>query len=119
MGVTLQRYTGISYYGNTWLIFNDKGVKDNADYYINNVLKPFHTKDVPRMFPGRGKEMMFHQDSTSSHTTKTTIDFLNKRKVKSITPAEWMSKRNDATHPYGIWGILKGRLQKRKIYIIT
>ena len=48
-------WTGVSYYGKTSLIFNDKGFTVNADYYINNVLNPFLTVDVPRIIPGREK----------------------------------------------------------------
>ena len=62
-------WTGVSYYGKTSLNFN-------ADYYINNVLKPFLTKDVPRMFPGRGKVMVFYQDSASSRTAKKSTNFV-------------------------------------------
>ena len=44
-------WAGVS--GKTSLILVDKGVKVNADYYINTVLKPFLTKDISRMIPGR------------------------------------------------------------------
>ena len=71
-------WAGVSYYGKTSLIFIAKGVEVNANYYINKVLKSFLTKDVPHMFPGREKEMVFHQDSTFNHTAKRTINFLNK-----------------------------------------
>ena len=71
-------WTGVSYYGKISLILIDKGVKINADYNINKVLKQFLTTDVPRMFRGQ----VFHQDSAFSHISKKTIDFLNKRKVK-------------------------------------
>ena len=78
-------WTGVSYYGKTSLNSFNKGVKVNADYYINKVQKPFLTTDIPRMFHGRGKEIVFHQDSTISRTAKKTIYF---RKVKFITPIE-------------------------------
>ena len=87
--------------------FNNKGVKVNADYYIGHVLKPFIEKDVPRLFPGRAREMVFHQDSASSHTARKTLDFLQKRLVQYMTPSEWMPKSPDcAPMDYGIWGIL-------------
>ena len=37
-------WAGISFYGKTSLIFINKGVKVNSDYYINSVLKTFLTK---------------------------------------------------------------------------
>lgn len=114
-------WAGVSYYGKTSLRIIDRGVKVNSDYYINKVLKPFLDKDVPRMFPaGKEKDMVFHQDSASSHTAKKTIEYLKKRKTKFITPDEWMPKSPDAAPmDYGIWGILKRRLQKRKIYTMN
>ena len=113
-------WAGVSFYGKTSLRFINKGVKVNSDYYINSVLKTFLNKDVPRLFNGHENDMVFHQDSASSHTSKKTIEFLKKRKVSYITPSEWMPKSPDcAPMDYGIWGILKRRLQKRKIYTLS
>ena len=113
-------WAGVSYYGKTSLRISHKGVKVNADYYIGHVLKPFIEKDVPRLFPGRAREMVFHQDSASSHTMIKTLDLLQKRRVQYITPSEWMPKSPDcAPMDYGIWGILKRRLQKRSIYTLN
>ena len=113
-------WAGVSYYGKTSLRIINKGVKVNADYYIDHVLKPFIEKDVPRLFPGRAREMVFHQDSASSHTARKTLDFLQKRQVQYITPSEWMPKSPDcAPMDYGIWGILKRRLQKCSIYTLN
>ena len=75
---------GASYYGKTLLQIINKGVKVNADYYIGPVLKPFIEKDVPRLFSGLALEMVFHQDSASSHTARKTLDFLQKRRVQYI-----------------------------------
>ena len=48
-----------------------------------------------------------------------TIAFLNKRKVKYIAAAERMPKSLDAAlMDFSIWGILKRRLQKRKLYTL-
>ena len=85
-------WAGVSYYGKTSLRIINKGVKVNADYYIGHVFKSFIEKDVPRLFPGRAREMVFHQDSASSHTARKTLDFLQKRRVQYITPSEWMQK---------------------------
>ena len=113
-------WAGVSYYGKTSLRIIDKGVKVNADYYIGHVLKPFIEKDVPRLFPGRAREMVFHQDPASSHTARKTLDFLQKGRVQYITPSEWMPKSPDcALMDYGIWCILKRRLQKRSIYTLN
>jgi hypothetical protein len=70
----------------------NNGVKINAKYYINKVLKPFLKKDVPRLFPGRENDMLFHQDSVYCPAIKMTINYLNERKVNCITPTESMLK---------------------------
>ena len=114
-------WAGVSYYGKTSLRIINKGVKVNADYYIGHVFKSFIEKDVPRLFPGRAREMVFHQDSASSHTARKTLDFLQKRRVQYITPSEWMQKRA-LTVPRWIMasGVsLKCRLQKRSKYTLN
>ena len=66
-----------------------KGVKVNSDFYINKVLKPFVNKDLPRMFPGdQIKDMVFRQDSASSHTSKHTLAYLRQQKINFVTPEE-------------------------------
>ena len=109
-------WAGVSYYRKPSLRIINKGENVNADYYIGHVLKPFIEKDVPRLFPGREREIVFHQDSASSHTARKTLDFLQKRRVQYITLSEWMPKSPGcAQMDYGIWGIPKRRLQKRSI----
>lgn len=109
-------WAGVSYRGKTEIRFIDKGTKVNSKYYIDKVLKPFLKKDVPRLFPEGSKRMVFHQDSASSHTSKQTLKFLKDNKVKFVKPEEWMPKSPDAAPmDFGIWGILKRRLQKRTI----
>ncbi|CAF0817226.1 unnamed protein product [Adineta steineri] len=46
---------GVSSQGKAELRFVTPGTKVNSNYYINNVLKPFLAKDVPRLFP-KGKK---------------------------------------------------------------
>ena len=112
-------WTSVSYYGKTSLISIDKGVDANADYYINKALKPFLRKDVPRMFPRREKKCSIVTRPPVTLAKRPPTVF-NKCKVKFITHAEWMSKGTDvAPMDFGIWGILKRRLQKCAIYTMT
>lgn len=110
-------WAAVCFNGKTAIRIIDKGTKVNADFYIRNVLRPFLDKDVPRLFPGDTKRhMVFHQDSASSHTAKATLNYLKSRGIKFITPEEWMPKSPDAAPmDYGIWGVLKRKLQKRTI----
>ena len=107
---------GVSYRGKTEIRFIDKGTKVNSKYYCEHVLKPFLDNDVPRLFPDDPESMVFHQDSASSHTARETIQFLKNNNVNFIDKEEWMPKSPDAAPmDFGIWGILKRRLQKRNV----
>jgi hypothetical protein len=114
-------WAGISSHGKTSLRFVKPGVKINADYYINNILKPFLSRDVPRLFPNNEKKkMIFHQDNAPSHASKKTIAFLNASKINYVKPEEWMPKSPDAAPmDYSIWGYLKQRLNKQKIETLS
>lgn len=107
-------WAGVCSRGKTTLHFIDRKTKVNAEYYIKHVLTPFLKNDVPKLFPGdERKDMVFQQDSASSHTAKHTLEFLEKNNIKYITPNEWMPKSPDAAPmDFCIWGILKRRLQK-------
>ena len=102
-----------------WVI--PKGVKVNLQFYIDKVLKPFIKHDAPRLFPGdQIKDMLFHQDSASSYMSKQTLAYIRKQNMNFVTPQEWMPKSADAAlMDFAIWGILKRRLQKRKIYTLA
>lgn len=110
-------WAGISSRGKTTIRFVKPGVKINSDYYINHILKPFLSRDVPRLFPGNEKrKMIFHQDSAPSHVSKKTINFLNQSKISFIKPEEWMPKSPDAAPmDYAVWGYLKQRLNRHPI----
>ncbi|CAF0991278.1 unnamed protein product [Adineta steineri] len=108
---------GVSSQGKAELRFVTPGTKVNSNYYINNVLKPFLAKDVPRLFPkGKKLKWILHQDSAPSHTAKETIKFLNRNKIHYITPQEWMPASPDAAPmDYSIWGHTKQQLNKKRI----
>ncbi|CAF4522609.1 unnamed protein product [Rotaria socialis] len=108
---------GISSKSKTTLRFVEPSATINSNYYINKILEPFLSWDIPRLFPKIRKcHPLFHQDSAPSHVSKQTIEFLNNLKVKYVKPDEWMSKSHDvAPMGYAIWGHLKQRLNKMKI----
>ena len=109
---------GVSSKGKTTLRFVEPGAKINSNYYITNILRPFLSRDAPRLFPKKEKiKWFFHQDSAPSHTSKETIDYLNKCKINFIKPEEWMPSSPDAAPmDYAIWGHLKQQLNKTKIH---
>jgi predicted transcriptional regulator len=100
-------WEGVSSKGKTSLRFVAPGVKINSNYYINSILKPFLTRDVPRLFPKKERrKWFFHQDSAPSHTSKETISFLNRSNINYIKPEEWMPSSPDAAPmDYSIWSL--------------
>lgn len=110
-------WAGISSRAKTSIRFVDPGVKINSDYYINHILKPFLSDDVPRLFLNREKKrMIYHHNSAPSHTSKKTITFMNDSKINYVKPEQWMPKSPDAAPmDYAVWGYLKQRLNKQNI----
>ena len=108
---------GVSSKGKTALRFVDPGTKVNSNYYIHHILKPFLTRDVPRLFPkNERKKWYFHQDSAPSHTSKETIGYLNDCKINFVKPDQWLPNSPDAAPmDFGIWAHLKTQLNKAEI----
>ncbi|RWS26341.1 uncharacterized protein B4U80_07228 [Leptotrombidium deliense] len=110
-------WCGISVNGALKPIFVEPGVKINADYYVNHVLKPFLKRDIKRLYPDM--DYVFHQDSAPSHTAKKTLNFLRQRQVSFITPSQWMPSSPDAAPmDFFVWGYIKRRLQHENISTI-
>ena len=111
----------VSFHGKNEIRIIPKVVKVNSQFYIDKVLKPFIKHDAPRMFPGdQIKDMVFHQDSALSHTSKQTLAYMRIQNMNFVTPQEWMPKSPDAAPMnVAIWGILKRSLHKRKIYTLA
>jgi hypothetical protein len=108
---------GVSSQGKTTLRFVEPGSKINSTYYIKNILQPFLSRDVPRLYPKKErKKWILHQDSAPSHTAKETLDYLNKWKINYIKPEQWMPNSPDAAPmDYAIWTHLKNQLNKSEI----
>ena len=80
---------GLVIYWQALVGFHRQIVKVNADYYSTNVLRSSVLQKTYRA--------CFLDDMTAcSHTSKKNPSaFLNKRKMKFITPAEWMPMSTD------------------------
>jgi transposase len=102
-------WVGISANGCTQARFVERGAKVNSDYYIKNVLKPFLTRDIPKLYPNG--DYLFHQDSAPSHVSKKTLNYLRSMNVPFITPEQWLPNSPDvAPLDYFFWGYLKNRI---------
>lgn len=94
-------------------IFVKPGAKINANYYIEEVLKPF-IKDAKRLYPN--STYLFQQDSAPSHRVKKTVEFLEANDVKFISPDKWIPNSPDvAPCDYFLWGYIKSRINKLNI----
>ncbi|KAF2898681.1 hypothetical protein ILUMI_07494 [Ignelater luminosus] len=103
---------GVSFNGKTKLHFIHPGAKVNSTYYINNVLKPFLTKDALRLYPDG--DFVFNHNSAPSHVSKVAIEFM-KGKLKFISHEKWMPKSPDcAPMDYFVWGYMKQQLWRTK-----
>ena len=111
-------WAAISCSGKAKLRFIEPGCKINANYYVENVLKPFIREDIPRLYPDGN--FVFHQDSAPAHAAKLTCAFLDKKKVTFIRPENWMPNSPDASPcDFFLWGYLKSQINKLKIESIA
>ena len=59
------------------LISLKKNAKINSEYSIEHILKPMVEYDIPRLFPGREKDVILHMDSAPAHKAQKTVNYLN------------------------------------------
>jgi len=97
-------------------IFVKAGAKIDSKYYCKKIIKPFFKK-YQQVYPEIN--MLFHQDSATSHVSKYTLPFLDSKGIKYITKEEWMPNSPDAAPcDYFLWGYLKHKILKRKVRTI-
>ena len=59
----------------TIIIKTPNNVKANAQYYIDNVLKPYLERKIPRIYQIKEEKVTFHHDKVTSHVAKLTIQY--------------------------------------------
>ena len=93
--------------------------KVNADYFIQDILKPMIEEDIPRLYPGREKDVTWHMDSAPAHTAKKTYKWLDERGIKYIPKEDWMANSPDmAPLDYGINANFKRIISQRRVTTI-
>ena len=98
--------TRICYHGVKELEFVEPGAKINANYYIEQVLKPMYAYDIPKLFGKQQGKMVFDHDSAPTHSTRATQKFHSKQRGKFISKEQWMGNSPDlASMDYAINGI--------------
>ena len=99
--------------GRSPLVFIDRGVKKNAQYYresvLEGVLKPWVAKHFGR------RPWTFQQDSAPSHKARVNQEWLKNNVPHFISAAQWMPYSPDANPlDFSVWGILKSKVGTKK-----
>ena len=106
-------WAGISKIGKFPLVFIESGVRINAHYYIENVLKPVVKVHGERMYPNRN--WTFQQDSAPAHKAKITQAWCRSNLSNFISTSEWPPCSPDLNPmDYSIWGILEARVNAKR-----
>lgn len=103
----------ISPRGKLPLLFIDRGVKINQEYYIQNVLKG-HLLEHARKLYGNDY-FCFQQDSAPSHKAKRTQDWCRTNLTDFIPWQEWPSSSPDLNPlDFSIWGYMLSKIGSTK-----
>lgn len=99
--------------GRSPLVFIERGVKINAEYYrekvLEGALKPWATKHFGR------RRWTFQQDSAPSHKARVNQEWLKNNIPNFITTLQWPPKSPDANPlDFCAWGILQSMVGSKK-----
>ena len=105
---------GICWYGKSRIYVVPAKTKVNAKTFINSILKPMLTYDIPRLYGKKKRKVIFHMDSAPSHRAAITNEFFWKQKVMHIPAQDWMPYSPDmAPMDFAINGNLKRNVKCR------
>ena len=105
----------ISYQDPTGMYLIPSGAKINADLYIDTVLKPVLTRNIPRLYGKQKGKVVFHHDNAPAHQANKTQEYLRKSRVKFISKEHYSDNSPDlAPMDFAVNGIFKNLLFKKK-----
>jgi len=106
-------FVGVSHQRLTTLHFCDKGVKTGARVYHENVLQGVLKPLNATLF--NCQKWVFQQDSASTHTAKTTKEWMRRQVPSFISAEDWPSGNPDLNPlDYKLWAVLEHKAcQKR------
>ena len=101
-----------------------KNIKINSKYYQEHILSPIFLDEIPSLYPQGHQSVELHQDKASSHTSKSTVNFLKemeqKTLIKTIPFTDIPTKSPDASPmDFCAFGLLKSALSKRPLITLT
>jgi hypothetical protein len=101
----------VSKLGCTELIFIERGVKVNGQYYRDFLLSE---QLLPAIRHTAGDVYTFQQDSAPAHRARETIELLQRETPDFITPDLWPpNSPNLIPVNYWVWGILQVRVYRK------
>lgn len=94
--------------------------KINANYYVNNVLRPLIEEELPKLYPDDLNKVFIHHDKCSSHTAFKTQQYLedvSQRLGVSVIRNEEIPVKSPDVSPLDFFGFgfLKQRLFPRRV----
>lgn len=99
----------VSKKGRLPLLFIDKGVKINKEYYLESVLKDHMMKYIPELY--ENQEFVFQQDSAPSHGSKIVQTWLNANLPNFIRKEDWPATSPDLNvMDYFVWSYMEQNL---------
>lgn len=115
---------GFSYNGKLKIKRVEKNVKINSKYYQEHILSPIFLNEIPSLYPQCHQSVRLHQDKASSHTSKSTVNFLKemeqKTGIKAVPFTDIPTKSPDVSPmDFCAFGLLKSALSKRRPKTLT
>ena len=102
----------ISEKGKLRLIFIDRGVKINKEYYQREILESVLKPEARRLFPEGG--WTFQQDSAPAHKAKVNQEWCKVNCPSFISEQEWPPSSPDLNPlDYCIWGLLESKVNAK------
>ena len=68
---------GVSYNGKLKIRKVERNVKINSEYYQQRILTPIFEEEIPELYGNSVNKVYFHQDKASSHTSISTVNYMN------------------------------------------
>jgi hypothetical protein len=107
--------TGVPSRDVTGLYFVPKTSKLDRLFFIDKILKAFVGKDIPRLYQGDARKIIFDFNSATLHTTPAVYQYLDNHNMNYIRKEEWMTNSPDQSPMhYGPNGIFEDSMFWKK-----
>lgn len=104
---------GVSERGKLPLVFIEKGVKINSEYYQKEILEPVLKPEAQKLYPNG--DWIFQQDSAPAHASKVNQAWCQANCPKFISSNEWPPSSPDLNPlDFCIWGTLESKVNKKQ-----